>query len=233
MGENPKSQPPLLAYKEMSTKELNVIAERNKDMIDTTYQLDYNYASVFIFKNKTALLFPGSGGNGIMFNDTEVMKKMIEEKKFPVKGDGSFWENEKERVLNLDSSIGYYCSRLSELLGYNVRLDSDPRYLKELSKAINQKLASKKVDINIYRYAAIYIGELIRMKKKGQWKLHPVYTLNVYYIPEIVCGNTFCDPWSYVINQMETASVMPIDIESLAEKASDFAPFTNRDYVSI
>jgi len=221
-------------YKEMTPQELNSIAEEKHLITDSTYQIDYNKAFVTTYKDKTGMLFPGNGGgNGIMFYDMEVMKKMIKEKNFPVKGEGTFWENEKERILHFDKSIAYYCSRLSELIAYNVHLSNDSLYLKELSRAINKKLKLNEPASNIYQYVGIYIGELLRIKKKGQWKLHPIYTLNIYYIPEIVCNKTFCNHWNFLFNQMEMASFKQIDIGNLINLADDFTPFVSRDYVSI
>ena len=218
-------------YMALSVQELNKIEEKKK--IDTFYQLDYNMATVTMFKDGTATLFPGGGlGEGLLFYDLGVMKRMIEERVFPVMGDGSFWEKEKERVLRLNENIPYYCEKVSAFLGLEVQMSIEKEYLKKLTGAINQKFYNQKVEDKMYLYLAIYIGELIRIKNKGKWILFPEYTLNVYYIPEIVVEKKSYGPIWFVINRLELASYMPLDVETIIEEA-DFAPYGNRRYVEI
>jgi len=218
-------------YVVLSVQELNKIEERKQ--IDTFYQLDYNMTTVTIFKDGTATLFPGAGlGEGLLFYDLKAMQRMIDERVFPVKGDGSFWEREKERVLQLNENIPYYCSKVSAFLGYDVELNTEKSYLKELTEAINQKFYNQKVKDEEYLYIAIYIGELIRIKNRGRWVLFPAYTLNMYYIPEIVADKDYCDPIWHVVHRLKDASYMPIDVEAIINEA-DFTPYGNRSYVEL
>lgn len=218
-------------YVVLSVQELNKIEEQKQ--IDTFYQVDYNMATVTMFKDGTATLFPGAGlGEGLLFYDLKVMQRMIDERIFPVKGDGSFWEKEKSRVLQLNENIPYYCSRVSAFLGFSVELNTEKSYLKKLTEAINQKFYNQKVKDEEYLYLAIYIGELIRIKNKGRWVLFPAYTLNIYYIPEIVVDRSSFGPIWFVINRLELASYLPIDVEATINEA-DFAPYGNRSYIEI
>jgi hypothetical protein len=218
-------------YVALPVQELNKIEEQKQ--VDTFYQVDYNMATVTIFKDGTATLFPGAGlGEGLLFYDLKLMQKMIEERVFPVKGDGSFWEKEKERVLQLNENIPYYCSKVSAFLGFDVSLNTGKDYLKKLTEVINQKFYNQKVKDEEYLYLAIYIGELIRIKSKSKWVLHPEYTLNIYYIPEIVADKNYCDPVWHVVHRLNEASYMPIDVEAIINEV-DFAPFGNRSYVEI
>jgi hypothetical protein len=233
MAKKSKSQSET-SYRILSTVKLNEIEEKKFAEIDSSYQVDYNKASVTIFKDKTAILFPGAGGGeGILFNNVSEMEEMIKSRNFPVKGDGSFWEREKSRMLKLNSEIPYYCDKLSELLDFKVEITNDPVYLKELSRVVNNKVINSKNSQELNNYLGIYIGELLRKKVNAKWRLFPRYTLNMYYLPELVNGNTYADPIYTVISQLEIASIIPIDIESLVEKANDFVPFSTRNYIDI
>ncbi len=218
-------------YVALSVKELNKIEEKKE--IDIFYQLDYNMATVTMFKDGTATLLPGAGlGEGLLFYDLGVMERMIEGRVFPVKGDSSFWEMEKERVLRLEANIPYYFSKVSAFLGFDVKLINDKNYLKELSQVINQKLYNQKVKDEEHLYLAIYIGELIRERSKGKWTLFPEYTLNVFYIPEIVVGTEYCDAIGHVIYRLAEASYMPIDVDIIIKEIG-FTPYGNRRYIEI
>lgn len=222
------------SYKVVTIQEINGLAAQKAAIIDSSYQVDYNKALVTTFKDGTATIFPGNGGgDGLLFYDLKAMKKMIKERTFPVRGDGSFWEQEKMRVLDFYHSLDYYCSKLSEFLQFEVHISNDQTYLKQLSQIINLKASSNNNNDNLIRFLAIYIGEIIRQRVNGKWMLFPIYTLNTYYIPEIVYDRTYCSHWSYVINQLEMVSFIPIDLEGLIEKASTFVPFKNRNYVAI
>lgn len=220
-----------IPYKVTDTRELNHLQAEKSSLEISSYQIEYNKALVTVYKDGTAILFPGSGGReGILFYDLESLKKMIKEKIFPVKGDGSFWEQQKERVINLDNSVDYYCKKLSEFLNHEIKISNDSTYLNELSEIVNVKLQAKKIDSNFYGYLAIYLGELIRRDVSGKWMLLPEYTLNVYYIPEIVYDNKFCNPWRHIINELEMASFKPVNLVNLIKEA-DFVPFAKRGYV--
>ncbi|OQP54579.1 hypothetical protein A4H97_21660 [Niastella yeongjuensis] len=224
-------------YKVMSTAALNELEEKNQSLIDSTYQLESNLAFVTVFKDKTAIILPGKGDKeGLFFENTEALNKMVESGVYPVKGDGSFWERQKSRVLNFANEMDYYCSRLSEMLNFKVELRNDPQYLKELSQIITLKFSTKpkRIDKNLYCYLAIYVGELLRRKVDGAWKFLPIYSLNVYYQPEIVSNGKFCDHWGFIIGQLEMASFLPVDIEGLIERLEgDFFPVDSRRYAQI
>ena len=185
-----------------------------------------------VFKDGTSILLPPvlGGDEGLYFYNFIDMEKMINSRIYPVKGTQSFWEKEKERVLNFSNEIPHYCSELSKMLEYKVEINNDTAYLYALSKVVNEKLKLKENDTILYNYLAIFIGELLRVKIEGEWKLLPQNSLNVYYIPEITKDDEFCNHWSFIINELKIAKITPIDIQYLVNKAGVFFPQGRRKY---
>jgi hypothetical protein len=223
-----------LKYKVLSVEELNKIEEAKRIETDTSYIIEYNGAFVTVFKDKTSILAPPvlGGKEGLFFYNVADMDEIIKSRNYPVKGNNSFWEKEKQRVLNFSDEMPYYCSRLTEMLNYKVELNSDKLYLKELSEVVTKKIKVQKDKKKLYNYLSIYIGELLRQRVNGEWKLLPQKALNVYYMPEITKDDKFCSHWSFIIGQLEMASFIPVDIESLIDKANVFYPIANRNYIS-
>ncbi len=214
-----------LGYKAMPAGELNKITRDRRLEQDAFYQNNDNKAYITIFKDGTGTIIPGAGlGEGLFFESIRDLEPFLKSGVYPVNGDGSFWEKEKERVKDIKGSINYYCSVLSEQLDCNVELSVDPGYLKKLSEIVNEKLRKKKVDDSLYYYLCIYIGELIRRNEGAEWRLMPQYSLNIYYHPELVKGKTFNSPIGFLLRELEMAKIIPIDIETMVKKSNQFYP---------
>lgn len=220
------------SYVSLSINKISKVEFEKELLLVRSFQIEYNKALVNIYNDNTAIIFPASGtGEGMYFTNLETMQKIIGMKTFPVKGDGSFWEKEKQRLIKLDQFIPYYLEELSKIIGFNIQISFDKKYLKEVSKHINLYLNSSKINKNSYYYIAIFISELIRRSNNGVWKLIPIYTLNIYYIPEIVFNHSYCHPWSIIIRSLEISKIRPINIEQLVEYAGVFTIFQSREYL--
>ncbi len=220
-------------FQAMDLGPLNQIMEEKSPIRLKSYQIKYNKAYVTIYKDGTVILFPGAAGlgQGIFFEDIKYLEPMIKTGIYPVKGDGSFWEKEKDRALDFQKSMPYYCTKLSELLSYKVELNDNPEYLKELSGIVNKKFKEGNVPDNLYNYLAIFVGELLRGREKAEWKLLCQNSLNVYYCPELVKDRKYCDPFSYIIGELEMADFRPIDINTMIEGANNFYRYHKRNYL--
>lgn len=230
MSNNKNSRPP---YEILSREELDKIEIAKEKEIKKSYILDYNGAFVTIFRDGSATVRPPVLGEneGLVFYDLDAMNEMIASRSYPVKGNDTFWEKEKERVLHFNDSMPYYCERLSEMLDFKVEFNHDAAYLAQLSEVATKALKGKTKKKDLLRaYLTIYIGELLRQKVNGKWRLLPHASLNVYYVPEITKGNQYCEHWNSVVRQLEMASFIPVNIEALIERANEFYPIGNRKY---
>lgn len=227
------------AYEVLDLEGINKIETEKLHQIKRSYILDYNGAFITVYNDGSAVVRPPILGEkeGLVFYDLDAMEKMIASRAYPVKGNDTFWEVEKERVLDLAGSMPYYCAWLSEMMGFKTELNSNKAYLAELSAAAKEALTSKKIkkkDKEFLRgYLSIYIVELLRQKVGGQWKLKPVPFLNVYYVPEIVKGNKYASPWKHLGSRLKTAGFMPVDIEELVESSNEFYPAMGRNYSTV
>jgi hypothetical protein len=220
-----------MAWISLTVPELNRIEEQKEK--DTFYQLPFNMATVTIFTDGTATLFPGAGmGDGLFFSDLKVMETMIQSKVFPVTGTDSIWEAEKERLLKLNDSINVYTSQLSDLLGIELKFTAEESFLQLISQRLNDKIQSQALSPELEISVAIFIGEIIRRKHTGRWVLFPQFTLNVYYIPELTVANSYCDPIHEVLSAFAKSSNNQIDLHKIASQI-EFFPIENRRYVDV
>lgn len=218
-------------YRVVSTIELNDFFQKNHSDILKHFQDEQNYASITILKDESVILFPAVGNEGIWYRNQFEYEKMKQSGYYPVKGDNSFWEKEKDNIIQINTKISDYFEKLSKDLGFNVEINQDSVYLSILSEKINNHLLTrKKKDDEIYYIIALYIAESIRNRINGDWELLPIYTLNVYYIPEITLDEKFCNPWNYIIGQLKMYSFLPVDIYSLIEKSNFFVMKNGRKY---
>ncbi|GEM_PF-1602491 len=225
-----------LPYEVLSQIDLNKIIDEKQNIIDTEYIIDYNAVFVTIFNDSTAVLSPPilGGEEGLLFYDIKAMHAMIASRAYPVKGTGSFWEKEKARIEHIDTSISYYCMKLSEVLDYKVEINSDPIYLKNLSNVINNKIKEKKQPKYLKEYLSIYIGEMIRQSIDGEWNLFIKYAFHIYYIPEVIKNGKSCDVVAYVFSELNLSMFIPFDIEIILNKAKDrFYTYNNDRYRTI
>lgn len=210
-----------LPYVVLSRAKLLKIGNEKRDQVDTFYILDYNAVFVTIYKDGTAMLIPPilGGDEGLFFTDIKAMNDMIAQRVYPVKGTGSFWEKEKARIMDINGSMLYYVSKLSEILNFLVEVKNDSEYLKQLSLVVSKKLKSKRRDRNLENYLAIYIGELIRLRVDGTWKLRKNHTFNVYYYPDVTKGAERLDILGYVIGELGFAKYTTLNIEEIVKNS--------------
>lgn len=220
------------SYQVLGTKELNLIIGKRQSEISSSYIIEYNGAFVTIFNDSTSIILPPvlGGNEGIFFKNLDAMKTMVDAKTFPVKHMNTFWENEKDRILELPSSISYYCLKLSEIINSDVFVFIDKNYLRTLSDMLNKKMENFISDSLKMNYLKLYIVELLRVQKGGTWKYAPQAALNVYFIPEIVVENKFCSPWNFL--DSEIRSTREIDLNLLISKLEEmFYIVGNRRYL--
>lgn len=222
-------------FKVLPLTELDEIRRQKDDQVESDYIQEDNSAFVTLFKDGTAVISPPvlGGDEGLYFLDRETMKKMVASASYPVKGTGSFWEREKERILDLENQMPYFLEKLSKLFGMEVKVSQDIEYLGKLSQAITSTLKSKpKNRKDIHLMVGLYVAEVIRTRENARWGLFPLPSLNMAYEPEVVKGTIACSPYSYVVGQLEMASFLPVDLQKLISVTSDqFFNTGNRRYL--
>lgn len=177
-------------YEVMSVYELINIIREHGGMAETfKQQLDFNDALVNHLINGWITVTPaGRGQQGILFYEDEAFQEMIKKQEFPVDGDGSIFELEKGRVIEIEKNVNYYISLLSEKLDIKLNVLADYQHIEDLSRKI-VSYGVKKVEEELFLPLGIFIGEFIRIKIDGKWVLNKEPTMNPYYIPNIINKN--------------------------------------------
>jgi hypothetical protein len=167
---------------------LDIIEIGNAEIED---QVEYNLAVVYKFPDGRIALVPSEGGQqeGILFYDEQAFKEMVESKRFPVKPGNSIFESDKERIKNIESNVSYFVKQLSDTL----RLVLDPTLgelqFGDLSEKINEYGIERWEHIVLP--LGVFLGEVLRLKIKGKWKLQTHYSLNLYWTPNITDDNKY------------------------------------------
>ena len=169
-------------YKIMPVKELIKII--NENTVEEESQIDFNEAFIYHLSNKKDILIPNVGAEGILFDDPEELRRMILERRFPVKGDGTLFEQHNERLEKIEENIDFYFKQLEKLLGVEIVLKSDDDYLIVLSDSINSFLRKRSRD-ELFVPLGIFFYEMVRKKINGNWRLDREYILNSYVIPYV------------------------------------------------
>lgn len=168
--------------------------ERDVDAYD--YQLDSNFAFIYILENQEIVVLPGnlsSYENGLILKNKEVLDKMIQEDYFPVTvKDYYYYEIYKDRFknelsFNINNSISFLESKLKMKL---TDTNYDDKFFDQFNNSIKNSDFSKHKDEYLFSLSFL-LGEIIIKNKNGFWQINKEYGVyNPYYVPIVVLKNT-------------------------------------------
>ena len=145
--------------------------------------IEYNFAKAFELKDKRIILFPAIGSEAIIFHNPSTYHEMAKTGKFPeVKQTGRIFEEEKERLKDVELHIGYYTDLLSSKMGEEFSFDLS----KEEMITLLDKFKKVKRKEELILPMGIFINEWIRKRVDGKWELVTKYTLSPYWVPKVV-----------------------------------------------
>lgn len=210
--------------------------EENRSIVKSYYKIDYNAAFVMILSDGRGMIIPPVLGeeDGLLFDNLEEMQQMIDSRTYPVKGTGTFWERERENLLNMPYAIEVYCERLTKKLAFKVEVNNNADYLAELSSVMSRKIKGKGFNQDFHLMTSLFLSELVRVRVNAIWKLFIVYALNRSYKPELVKGEMFVDSVGFIIGELDMVKHrplhMPLDIESVLQETIDrFMPMSSEN----
>jgi len=176
-------------YKIMSDRELLAMIS------DMDGQFEYydkeTMAKVFRANNKGFILLPAVGRKGLFAEQQSVLDSIIKSGVIPLEADKpSPFEKEKSRLAKINDNISYYLTELNSKL--QTSLTTDVEIDTSLYKVINKKIRSLEPE-EAYRQffipLGVVMGEIVRKKVNGEWKLDKRYAYNPYYVPYVTIGN--------------------------------------------
>ena len=184
-----------LNYEIMPVKDMfNDITDRHSQYID----FDPNtMAKTYRGNSGSYYLIPAIGPLGIKAQK-EVIDSIIKSGVIPIEEkEPNPFKMEKERLLDIPENIDYYVSDLAKKLEIEIRRDEEIDIL--LYKEINKKIKALDAGIAYERYfipLGVVVGELVRKRVNGEWKVEKRYGYNPYYVPRITdrSNNNYL-PW--------------------------------------
>jgi len=147
-------------------------------------QLPFNYAFVYKKGNKY-IVAPSRGLNGVLYHKKERYLKDVINKSFPV--DETPVNNyDKDRELIREFDFNKIIERFLNK-GYIIKKDNyDYEDFILLTETIKTLKDQKKFTEDDYYELGFFMADCFRKKIKGGWKIEPVYTLNLYWIPRVL-----------------------------------------------
>lgn len=183
-------------YKIMSDVELlSMIDDMNEQF---EYYDKETMAKVFRANNKGFILLPAVGIKGLFAEQQSVLDSIIKSGIIPIEPERlNLFEKERGRLEKINDNVDYYLSDLNEKL--QMSLTTDKEIDTFLYKAINKKVKSLEPE-EAYRQffvpLGVVVGEIVRKKVNGEWKLNKLYGYNPYYAPYVTIGsNNNYLPW--------------------------------------
>lgn len=176
-------------YKVMLKKDLlNMIDNMNENFV---YYDKETQSKIYTSNNREFILLPASGIKGIVAQERSILDSIIKNGIIPIEEEKpNLFQLEKSRLLNLQDNIEYYINTLRIEIQMPLTKDS----FKDISKfkEINKKIRSMNAEEAYYKIfipLGVIIGEIVRDKINGSWKLDKRYGYNPYYVPYIKDDN--------------------------------------------
>jgi hypothetical protein len=184
-----------LVYEVMPVEKMfDDITDMNNQFIE---QDSITLATVYKGNSGMYYLMPAVGHYGIKANK-ETIDSIIKSGIIPIEPERlNLFEKEKNRLEKINDNVDYYLSDLNEKL--QMSLTTDKEIDTSLYKAINKKVKSLEPE-EAYRQffvpLGVVVGEIVRKKVNGEWKLNKLYGYNPYYAPYVTIGsNNNYLPW--------------------------------------
>ena len=152
-------------------------------------QIQHNLAYVkFLEKTKEYAVFPQKGKYGVLFKNEEILRKCIDKREFPVEYEtDSFFEKDKTRIFNIDSTIEEFLEEFKNILDIE-NFVFNTKEVNSLSKKINKVYKSQIENKERLSYLSGYYMMYLMYyhnSDKVFYKLDLENTLNQYWIPNL------------------------------------------------
>lgn len=172
---------------------LDLIKNENGNFL---YQNEDDMSKVFLINDQRIVWFPGIGRKGILFQNENVMKAVLENG-VPIEED-SFnpFKANQEHLLHLNQHANYWLQVLSEKLGIDINVENDDiKYYKEISKNVNRFDPDKRYE-ELFIPLGIFVGEKMKLGTDAQWQLRKEYGYKPYHTPTLMESNDReLNPW--------------------------------------
>jgi hypothetical protein len=192
----------------------------SKNITDFDTQLQTNLAFVYTLKTGEVAMIPGNYTNesrGLVFKDKNCYLEYLQKDHFPIENERMLiQEKHQAEVLEVNNNTGKLFSQLSEKM--NMPPGNEAVTAAALS-ALLQKIRTEKNKLSKKEifYAALLLGEYLRITGNGHWLLLKQYgTFNPYYTPAILYADkTIVLFWDYLNSYFTNPGITPENYANL------------------
>lgn len=215
-------------------------SEEMHELIDKSISVeicDFNSASIFNLENG-GLFLVGKVPDKycILYNNSLVFEKHLENKTFPIPIGEDIVEKEKYCIEDIFNNINYYIELINNEFDFQYfPEESIENNIKRLEKTIKLKDLDNLSEHNLLAIG-LYLNELFRIKTESIWMTKKIFTINPYWYPMIKAknGNQY-DLMGRVIKSFKEDKEFNLYLIFKSEMAiySGYKPFSNEylDYV--
>lgn len=198
---------------------VSYLETHKKNILDSDFQLETNYSSVYKLPNKEVILltsssFVGEERKGILFKNSECFDEIVKNDIFPLENIcKTIFEVELQKIDNdLINNIAVFQNLLNDSLSLDLEGINEITlniYINELQK----RNVKKQMSSTEYFAFATLFSEYFRNKINGKWVLLKKYgSINPYYEPVIVNSrNEILDPFYYGFECITNNDIHEID----------------------
>lgn len=175
-----------------------LVKQGNSEFI---YQHPVNKASVYKINDGRYIAYPAVGSKGIIVSNLETMKKILDNR-FPIENLNNPFENNQDELTLVPKENDKYFRRLSEVLKIDSNeLNLSTKSIEILNKAI-KKYGLKNTYDSLFIPLGIYVGEILKSKKNGEWSFIQKYGYNPFKIPVVITSEEEFDPWYKIAHSL-------------------------------
>lgn len=183
-------------YKVMSDVELLAMIDNMNEQFE--YYDKGTMAKVFRANNKGFILLPAVGKKGLFAKEQSTIDTILKSGVIPIEDENpSPFTKEKGRLEKIEDNVVYYLSDLNAKLQLSLTAEEeiDTSFYKVINKQI-KSLEPEEAYQQFFVPLGVVVGEIVRKKVNGEWKLNKLYGYNPYYVPYITIGsNSNYLPW--------------------------------------
>ena len=176
------------------------------------FQRKDNKAFVYQLCDEKYILLPITGSKGLLFDNKGEYELTLKDGIIPLTDETNFFEKNQYLIRQIPDSNDRFIEKLEDSLHIHLKFnDFTDEYFNSLSEKI-EIYGRKKASQDLYFEFGIYIGEIIRKRRNGDWKLDVEYGINKYFEPRLYTSDKVHYPWENLGKYFSSRGHFPFDM---------------------
>ncbi|MCG2617456.1 hypothetical protein LZZ85_24370 [Terrimonas sp. NA20] len=148
-------------------------------------------------------LMPAVGPYGIKARK-EVLDSILESGVIPIEENPpNPFVKAKNELKKIDENIQFYLSELNSKLDLAITMEllADESFYSIINTKVNA-LDGEDSYRTLFIPLGVVVGEIVRIRENGEWRLNKKYGYNPYFIPYITNGKGYFLPWTKLADML-------------------------------